>query len=235
MVVSPAACNWDTGAGRLDGAYLFGVEPLGAELRLWYLPAYPMDCGWSGPKCLLRLRGGCDPHAADSELIAIDLSRDPNGHWTPRGVFMSAHCFDDAACRWWDASDVDWQGNAPVIWVAEGKNANYRSRSSCDSGHWHFDTCDRNDRSQRFPIESNAQNIGTAARPFPHHASDPPCIDTTEAGLLRSAHERAGGLVGTECIWTDEVFRGWTGPDAAGVTAYAAYFGWVAELLRATR
>ena len=36
--------------------------------------------------------------------------------------------------------------------VAEGKNANYISAGACDSGHWHFDTCDRNDRSYYFPV-----------------------------------------------------------------------------------
>ncbi len=61
FVASPSACNWDTEAARLEGGYLVGAEPIPGGVRLAYLPAYFEDCGWSGPKCLLRLRGGCSP------------------------------------------------------------------------------------------------------------------------------------------------------------------------------
>ncbi|MEX2049156.1 MAG: hypothetical protein WEB90_06235 [Gemmatimonadota bacterium] len=228
LVTSPSACNWDASSGRLVGGYLFGAEPVGDRIRLLYLPAYLMDCGWSGPKCLLSWGGGCDPHAADSEVIAIDLAPGADGAWSAERVFLSAHCFDDRACRWYDALELDWLEGAPYVWVAEGKNANYPSRAACDSGHWHFDTCDRNDRSYRFPVESERQNIGSALRPFPAHTDDPACVAAGEIPHLADAPGTDSRAV--ECLWTDVAFRGWAGPEAAGVTGYARYFAELADL-----
>jgi hypothetical protein len=228
LVASPSACSWDAASGRLMGGYLFGAEPIVGGIRLLYLPAYLMDCGWSGPKCLLRWRGGCDPHVADSEMIAVDVARGADGGWSAERVFLSAHCFDDRACRWHEASELDWLERAPFVWVAEGKNANYPSRAACDTGHWHFDTCDRNDRSYRFPVESGMQNIGSSLRPFPHHTDDPACVDVTEIPHLPPAPD--SNSTASECIWTAAAFRGWAGPDEAGVTGYARYFAELADL-----
>jgi hypothetical protein len=227
LVVSARACNWDAQALRLTGGYLFAAVPTAGGVRLAYLPAYLHDCGWSGPKCLLRWRGGCDPHVADSELIVVDLAPDagPVG-WRAERVFLSAHCFggSDGDCRWVDASELEWVPEAPRIWVAEGKNANYPSRAACDSGHWHFDTCDRNDRSYKFPVLSAIQNMGSAMVPFPEHIDDPACVDATELPLLPD-------LPGRECFWSDAVFRGWAGQTAQGSTGYALYLEDVAEML----
>ena len=147
LVVSTGACNWVPEAERLGGAYFFGARPTVDGIRLVYLPAYFMDCGWSGPKCLLRWRGGCDPHDGDSEFIAVDVVPRVRGQgWELERVFLSAHCFGDSEgdCRWFAAPEFERFGDAVLVWVAEGKNANYRTKSACDSGHWHFDTCDRN-------------------------------------------------------------------------------------------
>ncbi len=225
FVVSDRACNWDHAEGRLTGGYLFGAQPYEGGVRVAYLPAYVDDCGWQGPKCLLRLRGGCDPHRGDSEFIAIDVAwkADVAG-WTPTRVFLSAHCFgsgDD--CRWYDPSELTWIGTSPLIWVAEGKNANYASRASCDRGHWHFDTCDRNQKGVHFPIEGHAQNIGSSAQPFPWHRDDPACVSAFEVPWIPFRE--------SECIWTDARFRGWGGDSQAGSTGYRRYLdevaGWV--------
>jgi hypothetical protein len=218
LVVSPAACNFDPASARLEGGYLFAVQPIPGGIRAAYLPAYLQDCGWDGPKCLLRLRGGCDPHAGDSELIVVDLTaEEATGGWRVERVFLSAHCFGRGEdCRWHAADALEWHDRAPVVWVAEGKNANYVSRSACDSGHWRFDTCDRNDRSVRFPVVSSAQNIGSMSDPFPAHTDDPSCVTTSELTDL-PASDRA------ECIWTDSIFLGWQeGPDD-GSTGYRRY------------
>jgi hypothetical protein len=226
LVVSEAACNWNSSADRLDGAYLFGVHPTDRGLRLTYLPAYLLDCGWSGPKCLLRWRGGCDPHTADSELIVVDVLLDSEGSaGVPDQVFLSAHCFgnSDADCRWWNPSSLEWLRTHPFVWVAEGKNANYPNASACDSGHWHFDTCDRNNRSIYFPVESHAQNIGSLSHPFPYHQTNADCVASAEVPLLPE-------LPGTECIWTADSFRAWAGSAAEGVTPYGRYLIEVAKL-----
>lgn len=225
LVVSPSACNWDATSERLQGAYLFGVEPTQRGLRVAYLPAYLDDCGWAGAKCLLRLRGGCAPHAGDSEFIAVDVSADTSAiGWRVDQVFLSAHCFGngDDDCRWHAPAELQWLDQTPFVWVAEGKNANYRSRSACDSGHWYFDTCDRNERSIRFPIASPTQNIGSASAPFPQHLDDPGCVATTEAPLLPASD-------GIECIWTDSIFHGWRDASEGGSTGYRRYLVDVAQ------
>ncbi|MEQ1855807.1 MAG: hypothetical protein ABL963_05000 [Longimicrobiales bacterium] len=225
LVVSPSACNWDAVSERLQGAYLFGVKPTPRGLRVVYLPAYLQDCGWAGAKCLLRLRGGCSPHTGDSEFIAVDLTVDSSAtRWQVEQVFLSAHCFgdNDPDCRWHIPSELEWLEDTPFVWVAEGKNANYRSRSACDSGHWYFDTCDRNERSTRFPITSSAQNIGSERAPFPQHLDDPGCVVASEAIML------AGGG-GTECIWTDSIFHGWQDASEGGSTGYRRYLVDVAQ------
>jgi hypothetical protein len=211
---------------NFEGAYLFGVHPIASGVRITYLPAYLNDCGWRGPKCLLRWRGGCDPHAADSEFIVVDISRDSSGvDWAPDQVFLSAHCFGDSDgdCSWHPSAAFQWLRSHPFVWVAEGKNANYPSARACDSGHWHFDTCDRNDRSVYYPVESLAQNIGSATYPFPHHRDDRPCVTASEIPLLPK-------LPGTECVWSSDAFRGWADQDDAGATSYRRYLFEVAEL-----
>jgi hypothetical protein len=227
LVVSEAACNWDPATARLGGGYLFGVHPRSDGVRLAYLPAYQMDCGWSGAKCMIRLRGGCDPHIADSEFIVVDIARSlPGGEWKATSIFLSAHCFgnNDGECRWFDRAEVEWFGDQPFVWVAEGKNANYRSRSACDSGHWHFDTCDRNDRSLRFPIQSSLQNIGSSGIPFPHHPTRDGCVPAAYIPLLPDSP-------GTECIWTGDAFRGWGEASVEGATPYRRYLEEVAGMV----
>ena len=219
LVASPRACNWDAVSGRLRGGYLVGARPIEGGIRLAYLPAYLEDCGWSGRKCWLRPRGGCEPHKGDSEAVFIDLVEDAAAHdWHPRRVFLSAHCFSrsDGRCRWFDREELQWFGSATVIWVAEGKNANYPSRDACESGHWGFDTCDRNDRRFRFPVQSPRQNIGSFERPFPHRQGRSGCIARPE--LVPPAY-----LHGTECLWIDEAFGGWSDRVGKTSTGYRRY------------
>jgi hypothetical protein len=226
LVASPRACNWDAAAGRLRGGYLVGAERIERGVRLAYLPAYLEDCGWSGPKCLLRLRGGCDPHRGDSEAVFIDLVADSAaGGWAPRRLFLSAHCFGgaDGRCRWYDRAEVAWFGDTPIVWVAEGKNANYPTKAACDSGHWGFDTCDRNTRAFRFPVDA-PRNIGSVGRPFPRGSDGSGC-------LTRPAPVRDAGGEGKECIWIDERFRGWSTGAGRTSTGYRRYLRDVAVFI----
>ena len=227
LVVSRSACNWNESAELLEGGYLFGVHPMEGGYRLVFLPAYAMDCGWGGTKCLLRWRGGCDPHVADSEFIVIDLALSGEaGHLQATRVFLSAHCFGtrDVDCRWHDRGALEWWGRQPFVWVAEGKNANYPSEAACDRGHLYFDTCDRNDHSMRFPVLSLVQNIGSWQSPFPHDPDGKGCVGSSRLHL-------PAGLSGRECVWGDEAFRGWGGPTVQGVTPYLRYLDEVAEMV----
>lgn len=228
LVVNPSGCNWDTTVKppRLGGGYLFAVQRVGDAVRVAYLPAYFRDCGWSGVKCALP-GVDCEGHAGDSEMIALDIVVDGAERWRTTRVFLSAHCFGrtGASCRWYEAdqfAEFAWYmgrtAGAPVVWVAEGRQANYPSRRACDAGHHAIDTCDRHTLAYRFPIYGNAQNIGSAQRP----AAADGCMRAADMPL-RSALTGPG----TECFWTERAFRGWQEADG-GTTAYAYYLATVA-------
>ena len=218
LVVSERSCNWtDTGLG---GGYFFGVEwtPDGEGARIAYLPAYFTDCGWRGAKCWIRLAGGCRGHAGDSELVAVEIVWNES-LWRVVGVFLSAHCFDDGGCRWYrgDAlSGFSWTGetarSGPVVWVAEGKNANYPSAAACDRGHHFYDTCDANRFSYRFPVRAGG-NIGSRAGPIGRDG----CVGRP------GSEEGAGDHGPEECFWSAVAFRGWNREVTDGVTPYERY------------
>ncbi|MGH7443870.1 MAG: hypothetical protein ACREKM_03295, partial [Longimicrobiales bacterium] len=231
--IAPDACNRDTNldAPRLAGEYLFGVRPVSADtVRIVYLPAYHRDCGWSGPKCALGVMD-CSSHSGDSELIALTVARDART-WQTVAVFLSAHCFGASAvnCRWYEGESlgrVEWAltpRGAPVVWVAEGRNANYPSRAVCDGGHWLFDTCDRNDARLQYPIEPG-RDIGSAAYPI----SVDGCVTRAELAGENPSIEAAAGV---ECFWSDIAFTGWQVPAYGAATPYIHYLRMVFEKAR---
>jgi hypothetical protein len=218
LVVDRSDCSWngDWEPPRLEGGYLFAAQrsPSGRGVRLAYLPAYYRDCGWSGLACATRRRG-CSAHAGDSELIVVQVQPDPRARrWFADAIFLSAHCFGRSGgrCRWYDGDDLlhfQWvdnvRGGAPRVWVAKGKHANYPSRAECDTGHWYYDSCDRNDAAYRFPITSIHQNIGSRRRPLP--AGDAAgCINApSPPPRSLSVDHRA-----LECLWGSTTgFSGW--------------------------
>lgn len=229
LIVYAGGCNYDQSVQphRLGGEYYFGVQPNSGGVRVAFLPAYYNDCGWHGLKCWLPLMN-CAPHAGDSELIVVDATLDSaTNRWRTKAVFLSAHCFGRwaADCRWYRDVDLDrfeWvasqHGGAPVIWVADGRQANYPTSTACDRGHTFVDTCARNRVRYRFPIESQLQNIGS--RTYPVGAGGG-CVGTDQIGwdsLLADQNE-------LECFWRpDTPFRGWQGGAFEGnATPYARY------------
>lgn len=241
LVASPLACDGATGgaAPALEGGWLHAVGPTPRpeRVRLAYLPAYARDCGWSGPKCLLP-GSGCGGHAGDSELVALEVESD-GAAWRTVGVFLSAHCFDDPACRWRTGDDLAafrWiggsEGGAPIVFVAEGSHAAYPGRTACDRGHGFFDTCDRNRTRFRFPVAAS-RNVGSRAVPAggPDGCLGPPAsiVPRGAAPTARDAHDGAGPV---ECIWApDRPFRGWQRDDqGTPPTPYGVYLrrvlGW---------
>jgi hypothetical protein len=227
FVVSTRACNWDASVqnGRIGGEYYFAVQRTDSgEVRIAYLPAYYEDCGWEGIKCHQPVIP-CEGHSGDSEFVAIDVVRAGDNVWRTERVFLSAHCFDtlDQDCRWYSGPDLDrfdWEGGryaAPVIWVAEGKGANYPSRSDCDRGHLFYDTCDRNDVRQRYAIVSQAQNIGSPMSPAGEAGG---CVSWKHTGIV-SAKVAPGTY---ECFWkAAAAFRGWQQPARGSATPYDRY------------
>lgn len=232
LVTSSSACNVDAHAEpqRLGGGYLFVVRPTPAGALVAYLPAYFRDCGWRGPKCILPGLS-CAPHEGDSEMIAVELSRNALA-WRVEGVFLSAHCFgrSSSGCRWYRGADLglfDWTGDGasagPVVWVADGRNANYPSRHACDRGHRFVDTCAGSRLRYPFPVEAD-RNIRSRARPIESGGARPGCVPSgrVDPGNASTAPDAL------ECFWDgDARFRGWQGT-GDGVTPYERYLREVA-------
>jgi hypothetical protein len=221
LIVDPRDCSYDPTARpeRLGGGYLFAAQttPDGRAIRIAYMPGYYRDCGWQGLRCVTR-GPECAAHDGDSEIVVVETSYDrADARWMTDAIFLSAHCFgrSDGRCRWYASGALrhfswahDIYRGAPRIWVAKGKHANYPSSRECDTGHWYYDSCDGNSVVYRFPVLSNAQNVGSRRRPLSSRddASTTGCI-AAEHLLLRSS----GTAFGTrECFWDDATpFRGW--------------------------
>lgn len=217
LIARSGGCNWDANAQRLAGGYFYAVQPVESVVRIVYMPAYFRDCGWAGVKCVVPWLD-CSSHNGDSEAIAIDVQRDHRDNpWRAIGIFLSAHCFGRSGgdCRWYRGDELAgfaWDSSAPIVWVAEGRQANYRSQAACDGGHYSVDTCDHHDARYRFPIERD-RNIGSAARPTTAGG----CVD---GSALESDRVAADAI---ECFWrADTPFRGWQ-QEGAGATGYLRY------------
>lgn len=240
-------CNYDAAVGRQGGEYYYAVQPYenaSSELvRIAYLPAYYWDCGattdgpWPFPDVCPGCFGG--GHDGDSEFFIVDVRfNDTTRHWITQQIFLSAHCgtVTGQYCMWYPdpttttpvapvgtARPFSWVygkvRGAPIIWVADGKHANYSSREDCDAGGVAgSETCDQNDRFYRFPVRFPQQNIWSRA--VPHE----PCVGASLWGSTRVAPGT------TECFWPRRTFYGWQGRDLIGSTAYsdilAQYAGW---------
>lgn len=216
LVVRAGGCNWEARKEQLGGGYFFAVQRVDSVVRVAYLPAYFEDCGWYGIKCWIP-GVDCTPHRGDSEFIVVELQEAPARAWRVTGVFLSAHCFGRSVsdCRWYRGKGLErfqWQDTSPIVWVSDGRNANYPSRRACDMGHHSLDTCDRNNVQYRYPVAEN-RNIGSRSRP----ARQGGCVSGSEVGSPVAEPEAL------ECFWdANAKFRGWkTG--VAGVTGYFRY------------
>jgi uncharacterized protein YodC (DUF2158 family) len=120
LLVRTGGCNWHGSGetGRLGGGYLHAVSRAGTGIRIAYLPAYFVDCGWRDIRCILPFVN-CASHSGDSEIIVVEL--DPAGSsWAVSGVFLSSHCFarGSKSCRWYRGAGLElfqWYGRSRAI------------------------------------------------------------------------------------------------------------------------
>ncbi len=235
--VDPSECGFDRGVSppRPGGEYLYAVQRSSdsGRLRIAYLPAYYVDCGWSGPKCVAAAEM-CEGHTGDSEFMIVELGLNaPESRVAVEGIFLSAHCHgrSDGRCRWYRGNALkqfEWldgaRRSAPVVWVARGTHASYPGRADCDSGFWRFDTCDNNSLAVRFPVLTGDQNLGSRPRPF-MGAGD---CTTPGRGGWRSALADQSLM---ECFWTSaKPFHGWQRTHAG--TAPSSYDRYMRERAR---
>jgi hypothetical protein len=212
------SCSWDHSMGRMGGEYFFAVEwwVAGISAIITYLPAYYWDCGVPNRDGLLAachlFRSTCGPHTGDTEFVTVLVVwNSDTQHWLTHSVFLSAHCGAPwpayLKCKWYDWPSFQWvdghSRGAPIIWVAEGKNANYKSKASFDDGGaFGFDTCEFSNTLQPFPVQYHQQNVGS--RHLPRVDCGPPLSVWPSTARDTSL---------TECIWSSSPkYRGWQPP-----------------------
>ncbi len=180
---------------------VFGVEETAPEripfwaarpdgdqtLRIFYAISYLADAG--DPTL-----GGASGHDGDSEFIVLRVQYDGAGKWSLVEGYLSGHY--DTFCDsggWFPAESFAYGGalfGPPLVYVAEGKHANYIDLEACDAGGCYQDHCS-DEWHETMGIDAG-RDLGLFSTP------------------LVDQHDEAGN---PEWYWTDVVFCGWTRPD----------------------
>lgn len=201
----------------------------GNLIRVAYLFSYYQDCGLQDPSLLASIgcTGAvtvvrlatfnstdavaatedelCNGHAGDSEFLTVDLRYDATSqHWYVAQALFSAHYPSGNSARP-STAGIDYPehfGGYPRVWVAEGKHANYVSRSACNSGGTlGSDTCESNPNVDTRIRYSAFYNVGSATR---NAINTGTCVT---GGLLVQYYPEN---YGSECYWVNgRNFTGW--------------------------
>ncbi|MBA3404704.1 MAG: hypothetical protein H0U13_08485 [Gemmatimonadaceae bacterium] len=145
----------------------YQVSPIDGKpvIRVFYAISYYSDCGV--PNIYCQYNANCYGHAGDSEFVIVEVSA--NGtRWILRRATLSAHWNSDGTDDGvtYAAQDLEFGTDAtfskPVMWVAEGKHANYRSRATCEGGaFFNLDRCDTPGIRLELDVLQNA-NLGNS-------------------------------------------------------------------------
>jgi hypothetical protein len=111
----------------------------------------------------------CLGHLGDSEWIALDIRYNPvSKHWVLQHARLSAHgqtrLLEGAfGSHPLSLSYPEKAGGYPLVWVADGKHANYESNAACDSGGFlGADECYDSPRYvERANVMASGGNIGS--------------------------------------------------------------------------
>lgn len=179
------------------------VQVLGGTLLTFngLLPSYSIGPLPVSPEPL------CDGHQGDSEFLILDLAYDPyTYHWYVKRGFFSAHWGTGGDhSRLVGTGGIEYPekyGGYPKVWAAEGKHANYPSRSACSNDGGIYDTCHSNPDAATRIRHSKYYNVGSARANF---ISQGTCVT---GGRLVAYYP---WLYGTECFWIPgNTFAGWS-------------------------
>lgn len=196
-------------------------------VRISYLLSYYYDAGSYNAGCHTLAGWPCSPHVGDSEVVSVDVTYDPgSGHWMTKTVLMSQHG-THVPYDWSEGHTVCIAGSCatsrlifpdvprgyPLVFVSEGKHANYATRLECEEGgDFNVDTCAENDTYARVSVLGIA-NIGSRAV---HTASQDCWLSANPDYVYYSSNGRM------ECYWTGSSFRGWV-PDAVAIEGSSSY------------
>jgi hypothetical protein len=186
-----------------------------------YLLGYYQDNGTPGGNPCQVFYYACDPHPGDSEYIVLNVGYDDDTHhWSLREAVLSAHTWhvelditgSDTVPRTVGNhhTGVGFEypgrvGGFPRVWVADGKHANYPTKSYCD-GHGgeapggiilSTDSCS-NPRTEARVTVGTTLNVGSDS----HRLAD--CV------TANNPNHPAYALQIQECFWsTGRNFFGW--------------------------
>jgi hypothetical protein len=187
----------------------------GDYVRIGYLLSYYRDEGSNHPLCGQNpffVHPSCNGHNGDSEGIYLGVYyNEATKHWVLDNAWLSRHdelmehprvqCNEGGACitnayppQFYYPSHP---GAYPRVYVAEGKHANYATKTGCNGGgQYGTDTCERVDTATR--LEWNAcWNLGSRATPLRN------CVPSRDPSYEYYGSGRQ------ECFWTGGNFRGW--------------------------
>lgn len=207
------------------------ARPLSTTVvRVGYLLSYYRDAGSQSTGCsvLPWFDSSCGGHNGDSERIFLDIRYDAStSHWVLSKAYYSQHesmqtyqygqCTPYfVGCSWLLFPDVD--GGYPRAYIAEGKHANYASRSECETGSFEStDICVNVNTAARLFV-SGATNLGSRA----HHTPLQDCMPSQDPSYIYYGWGRE------ECYWTPRRFQGWI-PDWVGGSNSTGYTGFLSD------
>jgi hypothetical protein len=227
MSFSSLDCN--TGGERYWAAKVFPAQ--GNLVRIAYLPSYYQDCG-TPTETGCDMIGECGSHVGDSEFIILDLRFNTTTlHWYLVRAFLSAHSHFPVSAAYIDQS-MNLPGNFaasaftyparqqgfPRVWVAQGKHANYPSRTACNDGGWGgYDTCDSNPDSWVQLDHSRWHNVGSIQANMINTGT---CVT---GGKLVATYPENYGI---ECYWVaNDDFQGWY--TSTAMEPATPYYNWL--------
>ena len=164
----------------------------------------------------------CRGHLGDSEWIALDVRYETSsGHWVLQHARLSEHgtvrLIPGGTKSYPTAlSYPEKAGGYPLIWVADGKHANYESNAACDAGGAAgSDNCfDSPRETHRVNVMASGGNIGSWAV---HLIDGVQSINPSHPAYLFGP-----GYTRTEYYFTPSDFYGWypgTGLHADGYSS----------------
>jgi hypothetical protein len=188
------------------------------RVRLMYLFGYFFDDGVQGGNDMLACKalealvqfGECEGHHGDSEHVIMDVYYNwTTKHWLLDHFELSHHAGyikgNKSATKGYPTGFHYSRrlGADPIIWVAQGKHANYPTQAACDAGNGggylvdlvvSFDTCGGNNNFFR-ATTGGTRNIGS------NTVRRIDCVDSEVFGYQTPQRQ--------ECIWTGAKFTGW--------------------------
>lgn len=203
----------------------WAARPSGDQVVIAYLLSYYRDEGSSAWACSLPLVAPhCQGHNGDSEWILLTVYYDwPTHHWLLQQALYSQHTSFGTYARGSNAYPTALEypgrlGGYPRSYVAEGKHANYPSRSACNSGGTlGTDTCTQVDTAARV---AGGGNVNIRSRAV--HMASQDCMVSANPSYIYYGSGRQ------ECYWTNRRFRGWI-PTTVGGDDSTAYSGILAD------